>query len=43
MFLDLFLDKHKQEADKQECTGKPDGAHAKTGNQMSADACTNGE
>ena len=43
MFLDLFFDEHEQEADEQEQAGQPDGAHAKTGNQMSADACTNGE
>ena len=30
MLLDLFLDKHEQEADEEEQAGEPDRAHAET-------------
>lgn len=36
MLLDLFFDKHEQEADEEEQAGQPDRAHAKTRKQMSA-------
>lgn len=40
MLLDLFFDKHEQEADEEEQAGQPDRAHAKTRKQMSANSGT---